>query len=90
MRGNDISVVSSTASVVLTEHPGRNSFYWMAGVGVYAFTKTPSDGAYTRLGLNGGGGVQFGPNVVFEVRYHALIDPRTTRGFIPITLGFRF
>lgn len=87
--GHDITALSSTASVVLRETPGRNSFYWMAGVGVYAFTNTPSDGRYTRLGLNAGGGITFG-NAVFEIRYHGLIDPRTTRAFIPITLGFRF
>jgi hypothetical protein len=90
-RGNGVTVVSTTASLVLTEHLDRaNSFYWLAGLGVYALTDTPSDGSYARLGWNGGGGFHLGRNVVFEVRYHGLIDPRTSRGFVPITLGFRF
>lgn len=90
MRGNDLTALSTTASVVLRETPGGNSFYWMAGVGVYAFTNTPSDGRYTRLGLNAGGGFNLGRNAFFEIRYHRLIDPRTTRAFVPITLGFHF
>jgi hypothetical protein len=89
-RGDNITALSTTASVVLTENPGRNSFYWVAGLGVYAFTRTPSDGAYRRLGWNAGGGFNLGPNVVVELRYHGLFDPRTTRALIPITLGFRF
>lgn len=89
-RGDNITALSTTASVVLTEQPGRNSFYWVAGLGAYAFTRTPSDGAYRKLGWNVGGGFNLGQSVVFEVRYHALIDPRTTRALIPITLGFRF
>ena len=89
-RGDDITALSTTASVVLTEHPGRNSFYWVAGLGACAFTSTPSDGAYRKLGWNAGGGFNLGPNVVVELRYHGLFDPRTTRALIPITLGFRF
>jgi hypothetical protein len=89
-RGDNITALSTTANVLLTETPGRNSFYWIAGLGVYALTRTPSDGAYRKLGWNAGGGFNLGRNVVFELRYHALIDPRTTRALIPVTLGFRF
>ena len=88
--GDNITALSTTASVVLTENPGRNSFYWVAGLGVYAFTRTPSDGAYRKLGWNAGGGFNLGPNVVFELRYHGMVDPRSSRALIPITLGFRF
>jgi hypothetical protein len=90
-RGTGLTAVSTTASLVLPEHPrGKSSFYWLAGIGVYAVNDVAGDGAYTRFGLNAGGGFNLGHNAVFEIRYHGLIDPRTTRAFIPITLGFRF
>jgi len=88
--GNALTAVSATASIVLAEQPGRNTFYWMAGLGAYAVTNTPSGGAYRKLGWNAGGGFTLSSNLAFELRYHSLIDPRTTRAFIPITLGFRF
>jgi len=87
--GQGLTVVSSTANVVLTERPQeRNSFYWMAGLGAYALNDGPYEGAYTRFGWNGGGGIRFGSNIVIEFRYHRLINPRTTRGFVPIAAGF--
>jgi hypothetical protein len=50
----------------------------------------PQYGAYSRFGWNAGGGIRFGSNVVAEIRYQGLLDPRETRGFIPIAVGFRF
>jgi len=88
--GNAITAASATASVVLAEHPGQNTFYWIAGLGAYDVTKSARDGSYRRFGWNVGGGFNLGRNAVFELRYHGLVDPKTSRAFIPITFGFRF
>jgi len=85
-------VVSSTANLVLAHRPlSESGFYLLAGLGAHWFAATPyNDGTYLKLGWNGGGGVRLGSKLFAEVRYHGLIDPRLTRGFVPITLGFRF
>jgi len=85
-----LTVVSSSASLVLTKDLGANRVYWVAGVGGYALNDQPTTGRYTRFGWNGGVGVLMGKHGVAEVRYHGIIDPRESRGLIPIALGFRF
>lgn len=88
--GRSLTAVSSTSSLVYTAPLGaRNSVYAIAGFGAYVLNDMPS-GHYTRAGLNAGGGVRLGHNVVAEFRYHGLIEARGTRGFIPITVGLRF
>lgn len=90
-RGTSLTAISSTASVVFNEYPrAKNSFYWIVGLGAYALNDVPIDGAYTRFGWNGGGGLRIGSTVLFEFRYHSLINARGTRGFAPIAVGFRF
>ena len=84
-----LTVVSSSASLVLTKDLGANKVYWVTGIGGYALNDEPT-GQYTRFGWNGGVGIVMGKHVVAEVRYHGMIDPRESRGLIPITLGFRF
>ncbi len=89
-RSWSLTVVSSSASLVLTKDLGANRVYWVAGVGGYALNDEPTTGRYTRFGWNGGVGVLMGKHRVAEVRYHAVIDPLGTGGFVPITVGFRF
>jgi hypothetical protein len=88
--GESLTVLSGTTSLVLTKHLGaKNALYWIAGLGVYALNDKPT-GRYTRFGWNAGGGLRLGRNVVAEVRYDGLVDPRASRGFVPIAVGFRF
>ena len=89
--GNSLNVVSATAAVVIEEHPrARGSFYWTAGVGAYAVTESPYDGAYARPGWNFGGGARVNDKIFFDVRYHQLIQPTTFRYIVPVTVGFHF
>jgi hypothetical protein len=67
------------------EQRDRNALYWTAGVGVYALSNDAE-----RLGWNVGGGLQLSRAFALDVRYHQLIEAKTTRSLVPITLGVHF
>jgi len=66
------------------------AFYWLAGLGLYNVLESPSDGSYTRLGWNVGGGFRLRRSLFLDVRYDQLIQPKTTRSLVPISFGVRF
>lgn len=89
LQGTSLTVLFSGASLVLNKDLGANRVYWMAGIGGYELNDMPT-GHYTRFGWNGGAGIHLGKHVVAELRYHGIIDPRGSRGLVPIIVGFRF
>ena len=88
-RSWNLTVMSSSASLVLTKDLGANKVYWLAGIGGYALNDEPTV-RYARFGWNGGAGILIGKHGVAEVRYHGIVDPLGSRGFVPISVGFRF
>jgi len=43
-----------------------------------------------RFGWNVGGGLQLSRAFALDVRYHQLIEAKTTRSLVPVTLSVRF
>jgi len=83
--GTSLEVWSSTVNLRFREQRDRNALYWTAGVGVYGLSNDAE-----RLGWNVGGGLRLSRAFALDVRYHQLIEAKTTRSLVPITLGVHF
>jgi len=83
--GTRLELWSGTVNLRLMEQRDRNSLYWTAGVGAYALSYDA-----TRFGLNVGGGMRLSRAFALDVRYHQLIDAKTTRSLVPITVRYAF
>jgi len=44
----------------------------------------------SRFGWNVGGGLQLSRAFALDIRYHQLIEAKTTRSLVPVTLSARF
>ena len=84
-RGTRLDIWSSTVNLRFMEQRDRNALYWIAGVGVYALSSDAS-----RLGWNVGGGLRLSRAFALDVRYHQLIEAKTTRSLLPVTFSLRF
>jgi hypothetical protein len=83
--GTRLALWSGTINLQFTEQRDRNAFYWIAGVGAYALSNDVS-----RVGVNVGGGLRLSRAFALDVRYHQLIEAKTTRSLVPITVSYRF
>jgi opacity protein-like surface antigen len=83
--GTRLALWSGTVNLQFTEQRDRNALYWIAGVGAYALSNDAS-----RVGLNVGGGLRLSRAFALDVRYHQLIEAKTTRSLVPVTFSFSF
>jgi hypothetical protein len=86
-----LTIATTSVGVRYAEQRSAGAaFYWVAGLGFYDVLQSPTDGSYTRAGWNVGGGFRLGRSLFLDVRYHQLIQPRTTRSLVPVSFGVRF
>ena len=86
-----LTIASTSVGLKYAEQRATGAaFYWLAGLGLYNVLESPSDGSYTRLGWNVGGGFRLRRSLFLDVRYDQLIQPKTTRSLVPISFGVRF
>jgi opacity protein-like surface antigen len=83
--GTRLALWSGTVNLRFMEQRDRNALFWTTGVGGYM-----SSNDVTRFGWNVGGGLQLSRSFSLDVRYHQLIESKTTSSLIPITLSLRF
>jgi hypothetical protein len=83
--GTRLALWSGTVNLRFTEQRDRGALFWTTGVGGYM-----SSNDVTRFGWNVGGGLQLSRSFSLDVRYHQLIESKTTSSLIPITLSLRF
>ena len=83
--GSRLLLWTGTVNLRLMEQRDRNAWFWTAGVGGYMISNDVS-----RFGWNVGGGLQLSRSFALDVRYHQLIESKTTRSLVPVTLSVRF
>lgn len=81
-----LTVASTTANIRYS----AGAFHWLGGIGVYDVAESPTDGSYTRAGWNLGGGFRLNRSLFLDIRYHQLIQPKTTNTLVPVTFSVRF
>jgi hypothetical protein len=67
--------------------------YVIAGLGVYNSRGEDIDGETTEVGVNAGGGIEFGLaglSAFLEARYHHGFDAGEHVRFVPVSIGIRF
>jgi len=83
--GTRLSLWTGTVNLRFMEQRDRNALFWTAGVGGYM-----SSNDVARFGWNVGGGVQLSRFFSLDVRYHQLVESKSTRSLVPVTFSVRF
>jgi hypothetical protein len=103
VNGGSASAFGGVADVIYTFATAPRSLvhpYLIGGLGLYhvganadTFLGNVDLGSQTKLGLNGGVGVEFsmrGPRPFAEVRFHTVFTDGANANFIPIAVGVKF
>jgi len=97
VKGN-ANILGGTANAVFTMVPASSPLrpYFMGGLGLYRASysvRGGDDDSETRLGLQGGAGVDFGigtRRAFVEARYHNILTSDESTSMFPIVFGLRF
>ena len=85
-----LKVLSASASVTVLDPPSvKRRISWIAGLGLYHVNDSQDGSRYTSPGWNAGMCIPISKSVSLDLRYHGLIRPTGTQGFVPISLGVR-
>jgi hypothetical protein len=89
----DLRVLAGAANAVLTvSNTGTVRPYVLGGVGLYNLSCDGCE-SETKVGLNGGGGIEFGVggfNTFVEARFHSVFTEEVNTNLIPVVFGLRF